>query len=160
MPADYSRTLDRMRELDRKMAAAGRRAKAKQVAGRREMWRKNKQKQRAKQRALARTQDAGQRNSATSFEELFGEAPSPPAKPLKTKENPIRSDLVALSRDRRAPASARVTALRTLAEMDGHIGKLQQTAGDTAGQPLATLTREQLENELARLRSIVASRDA
>lgn len=156
--------LGRMRELDRRKLAAAKPAKDAQLAGRRETTRKQVQRHRARKRAMqANTHDSRECESAPSltadqktqqFQELFG--PEPNATP--NKSNAIRSDLVKLSRDRKAPASARVTALRTLAEMDGLVGKLQTQANETAGQPLATMSRAQLEAELARLRAIVTGR--
>ncbi len=150
--------LERMREIDRRKLAAGRKSQDIRTASQREVWRKRKQKQRA-ERVLARTQNASQRVSEPlpSFDELF--APTPPAKPLARKENVTRTELEKLSRDRRAPASARVTALRTIAELDGHIGRLQSQAQDVSDSPLSTMTREQLENELVRLRATAAPRD-
>jgi hypothetical protein len=151
MPVDV---LERMREIDRRKLAAGRKSQDIRTASQREVWRKRKQKQRA-ERVLARTQDASQRVSEPlpSFSDLFDPAPAP--KPLIKKENVTRVELEKLSRDRRAPASARVTALRTIAELDGHIGRLQSQAQDVSDSPLSTMTREQLENELVRLRATV-----
>lgn len=157
--------LGRMRELDRRKLAAAKPAKDAQLAGRRETTRKQVQRHRARKRLAmqANTHDAVQcegENALTAeqktqqFQELFG--PEPNATP--NKSNAIRSDLVKLSRDRKAPASARVTALRTLAEMDGLVGKLQTQANETAEQPLAGMSRAQLEQELARLRAIVTGR--
>jgi hypothetical protein len=152
MPADMFQVLERMREIDRRKLAAGRKSQAARTASQREVWRKRKQKQRA-EKTLARTQDASQRVSEPlpSFSDLFDPAPAP--KPLVRKENVTRTELEKLSRDRRAPASARVTALRTIAELDGHIGRLQSQAQDVSDSPLSTMTREQLENELIRLRA-------
>ena len=53
------------------------------------------------------------------------------------------------------PASARVNAARTLAEMDGMIGKHQAAPSNAPTAPLASLSREQLTGELARLRALV-----
>ena len=53
------------------------------------------------------------------------------------------------------PASARVFAARTLAEMDGQIGKLQQPVSTASTAPLASLSRDELVSELARLRALV-----
>lgn len=149
---DTSRVLGRMQELDRRKLAAGRQANAEQTARRRAMWREGKAR-------LARKAKQAQCEPVSDpvFDQIFG---SNPPKIEPKPENKIRKDLVKLSRDARAPASARVTALRTLAEMDGLVGKLQTVANDTADQPLASLTREQLEEELARLRRVVAGDDS
>ena len=151
----------RMREIDRRKLGAARKAKAARDAEQREAWRKSKQRQRAKLRQV-RTQDAEQRETPAPapnsqkdkrFQELFGDARVEPA---PRQDSAIRRELVALTRDARAPASARVTALRTLAEMDGHIGRLQDRLGDTAERPLSELSRDQLLAELDRLRAVVA----
>lgn len=155
------RVLDRMREIDRRTLAAAKLAKDAQREGLRKTWRDRKRRNRLVQVRKAKLAECDISQHDTSaekskqFQELFGDAPSPP--PAR-KANTIRNDLVKLSKDRKAPASARVTALRTLAEMDGHIGKLQTQANETADQPLATMTRTQLEAELARLRAIVTGR--
>lgn len=57
--------------------------------------------------------------------------------------------------DDRSPASAKVFAARTLAEMDGLIGKHQAAPSNVPTAPLASLSREQLTGELARLRTAV-----
>lgn len=153
--------LARMRELDRRKLGAARKAKAARDAEQREAWRKSKQRQRAMAKQV-RNGAANQRETPIPgqtgqkdkrFQELFGDnAPEP----KRITDNAIRRDLVALTRDTRAPASARVTALRTLAEMDGHIGRLQDRSGDTVDRPLSELSRDQLLAELDRLRAIVA----
>jgi hypothetical protein len=163
---DPARVLERMRELDRRKFAAGKKAREEQQMGQRAAWREAKRRNRAKN-LQARTLGQDKRVSAsqdavlsfsekdTLYKQLFGE-PEPASAPKR--ENAIRSDLERLSRDRRAPASARVTALRTLAEMDGHIGRLQHQGADTSDSPLSTLSREQLENELVRLRVNAAAK--
>lgn len=154
---DASRVLERMKEIDRRKLAAGKAAKDMQIAGRRELWRQNKRRNRALHMQI-RTKQTKKCDSPQDpvFAQLFGPV-EPRIEPKK--ENQIRKDLHKLSKDARAPASARVTALRTLAEMDGLVGKLQSQANDTSEQPLATLTREQLEEELARLRRNAAQGD-
>jgi hypothetical protein len=148
-----------MREIDRRKLAAAKPARDAKAKRQREQWRAAKKRQRSReaketvtakrpQRESERLQNAAQK--AKLFNELFGPVVEP-------KENAIKQDLLRLSRDRKAPASARVTALRTLAEMDGHIGRLQQHGQETADQNLASLTRQQLEEELKRLRALVAS---
>lgn len=158
---DGTRVLGRMREIDRRKHAAAKPARDAQVARRKERGRNAQRKYAAKIKDVqtVRTKTAecesdtpltvGQK--AKQYQALFGDTPEP-------KPNPIRADLVKLSRDRKAPASARVTALRTLAEMDGLVGKLQTQSNETADAPLGTMTRTQLETELARLRAIVAGR--
>lgn len=155
---DGTRVLDRMRELDARKAAAGKQAQDVQLAGRREVDRIRKRAWRAKQKTQAVTikDVACEPESALSDKqktELFSQLFDVPMSAPSPRENKIRGDLLKLSRDRKAPASARVTALRTLAEMDGHIGRLQKGGADTADQPLATMTRAQLEDELRRLRA-------
>jgi hypothetical protein len=154
MPNDIapSRVLDRLHEVTKRKRAAGQQAQDAQDARRREMWRESKKRNRAK---ALQTRTLGQPKRVAepipSFDDLFAPAAAP--KPLVRKENVTRTELEKLSRDRRAPASARVTALRTIAELDGHIGRLQSQAQDVSDSPLSTMTREQLENELVRLRA-------
>jgi hypothetical protein len=52
------------------------------------------------------------------------------------------------------PASARVIAARTLAEIEGLIGR-HQAAPERSGAALATLSRAELVAELERLRSLI-----
>jgi hypothetical protein len=52
------------------------------------------------------------------------------------------------------PASARVIAARTLAEIEGLIGR-HQAAPERAGAALASLSRAELVAELERLRSLI-----
>lgn len=154
---DGTRVLDRLRELDGRKVAAAKQVRDAQIAGRREQDRLRKRRWRAAKATQVGTSgcETCEPESALSdtektklFSQLFDVSlPDPP------RENKIRGDLLKLSRDRKAPASARVTALRTLAEMDGHIGRLQKGGVDTAEQPLATMTRAQLEDELRRLRA-------
>jgi hypothetical protein len=58
--------------------------------------------------------------------------------------------------DDRSPASAKVFAARTLAEMDGMIGKHQAAPSNAPTAPLASLSRDQLVRELERLRGLVS----
>lgn len=53
------------------------------------------------------------------------------------------------------PASARVLAARTLAEMDGMIGKHQAPPSHVPTAALSSLSREELVSELSRLRTLV-----
>ena len=144
--------LERLHELERRKRAAGQQAADEAREGQRKAWRENKKRQRIK-RLQVRVSGRDQRvpEPIPSFSDLFDPAPAP--KSLVRKENVTRTELEKLSRDRRAPASARVTALRTIAELDGHIGRLQSQAQDVSDSPLSTMTREQLENELVRLRA-------
>lgn len=154
--------LARMRELDRRKLAAAKPAKDAQIARARQRTKERMRRIRARikdmQTSTTQTDKCESASplsaaqKAKQYQALFGETSEP-------KANPIRNDLVKLSRDRKAPASARVTALRTLAEMDGLVGKLQTQANETSDAPLATMTRSQLERELERLRGIVAGRE-
>jgi len=56
--------------------------------------------------------------------------------------------------DLNAPATARVQAARTLAEMDGRIGRHQVAPSRVASEGLASLSRDQLVLELERLRAV------
>jgi hypothetical protein len=68
----------------------------------------------------------------------------------------VRAQLTAILGDPNAPAATRGQAARTLAEMDGLIGR-HQAAPDRAGDvPPAELSRAELVAELARLRQIAA----
>jgi hypothetical protein len=159
-PDPYARTRARLTELKTRTNAAAKTADDMAIARQREQWRESKKRQRReiaeKKRLRTRTasRDVRVPESTVNEIDLFGPPRTP--KPLKPKENATRAELEKLSRDRRAPASARVTALRTIAELDGHIGRLQSQAQDTSDAPLSTMTREQLENELVRLRAISA----
>jgi len=68
----------------------------------------------------------------------------------------VRSQLETILADPTAPAATRGQAARTLAEMDGLIGR-HQAAPDRAGDtPVGELSRADLLAELARLRHIAA----
>jgi hypothetical protein len=56
--------------------------------------------------------------------------------------------------------AARATAARTLAEMDGMIGKHQEAPDRTAGKEEVALSRDELQQELDRLRAHCAARAA
>jgi hypothetical protein len=151
--------LERLSELKRRTAGAAKTASDAKATRTREMWRDSKRRQRANAvQTRTASRDARVTTPIPSFDELFGTEPA--SKPLIKKESATRVALEKLSRDKRAPASARVTALRTIAELDGHIGRLQTTAADVSDAPLSTMTREQLENELLRLRANAAQQDA
>jgi len=71
--------------------------------------------------------------------------------------NPAQA-LRAILASKDAPAAAKATAARTLAEIEGQIGKHQQAPTDRlAEQRVSLLTRSELERELARLRSTMAT---
>ena len=57
--------------------------------------------------------------------------------------------------DLNAPATARVQAARTLAEMDGRIGRHQVAPSRVASEGLSALSRDQLAQELERLRTLI-----
>ena len=67
----------------------------------------------------------------------------------------VSAQLRDLLQRRDIPASARVHAARTLAEMDGLIGKHQTAPSHVPTAPLSGLSREELEAELNRLRTLV-----
>lgn len=159
---DGTHVLARMREIDTRKAAAG-----KQVQdAKRERERERDRIRKRRLRARAKDAQTGTQNTAkcegelalsdAQKSQLFSQLFDAPEQPKSLPENKVRQDLLRLSRDRKAPASARVTALRTIAEMDGHIGRLQTGSADTADQPLATMSRAQLERELTRLRAKIA----
>ena len=68
----------------------------------------------------------------------------------------VRAALERLLSDPTAPAAARSTAARTLAEMDGLIGRHQQAPDRTRDTPIESLSRTELEAELGRLRRACA----
>lgn len=74
------------------------------------------------------------------------------ASPLVPAGYDVRAVLWRLARDPKATATARASAARTLAEMDGIIGKHQQAPERISDATLATLSRSDLVQELARLR--------
>jgi len=57
--------------------------------------------------------------------------------------------------NKRLPASARVTAARTLAEIEGLIGRHQLAPVQGATAPLSSLSRDELISELERLRTAI-----
>ena len=66
-----------------------------------------------------------------------------------------RAALVDVLKSAKSPASAKVFAARTLAEMDGAIGKHQAAPSATPTAPPASLSRAELVAELGRLRELV-----
>lgn len=68
--------------------------------------------------------------------------------------NSVSAVLLALVQDQDAPAAARVNAARTLAEMDGLIGR-HQAEPERSAPSLATLSRDELVSELDRLRTAI-----
>lgn len=71
----------------------------------------------------------------------------------KTSGYEVAAELRNLLKSNDIPASARVTAARTLAEIEGLIGR-HQAAPERAGQPLSALSRGELVGELDRLRTL------
>ena len=60
-----------------------------------------------------------------------------------------------------APAAAKATAARTLAELEGRIGKHQQAPIDRLAESrVSLLSRGELERELARLRASLGTKPA
>jgi hypothetical protein len=72
----------------------------------------------------------------------------------------VRATLEAIALDPRATGTARASAARTLAELDGLLGKHQQPPERHDSAQLSQLTRAELEAELARLRASCAAIDA
>lgn len=72
----------------------------------------------------------------------------------------VRVTLKAIASDRKANATARTSAARTLAELDGLLGKHQQAPERTAEGLLSDLSRVDLARELARLRRVCAADQA
>ena len=58
--------------------------------------------------------------------------------------------------NQRSPAAARVTAARTLAELDGQLGR-HQAAPERQGAMVSSLSREDLVSELDRLRTLIGT---
>ncbi len=91
-------------------------------------------------------------------------APGPVRRPTKrgdqlprdaqnTTSYEVRDQLKSLLNQRDLPASARVTAARTLAEMQGLIGR-HQAAPSQPTSPVHALSRDELVTELERLRTL------
>lgn len=68
--------------------------------------------------------------------------------------NEVVADLKNLLRNNDLPAAARVTAARTLAEIEGLIGR-HQASPERPDQPLHSLSRDALIAELERLRTLI-----
>jgi hypothetical protein len=68
----------------------------------------------------------------------------------------VRENLNSILQSEQSSANARVFAARILAEMDGKIGKHQVAPSDTPTTPLASLSRDELADELGRLRELVS----
>jgi hypothetical protein len=66
-----------------------------------------------------------------------------------------REALAKVLKDQHSPASAKVFAARTLAEMDGRLGRHQAPPSNLATVPLSQLSRDQLVEELGRLRALI-----
>lgn len=72
----------------------------------------------------------------------------------------VRGTLRAIALDRKANATARTAAARTLAELDGLLGKHQAAPDRTNDRLLSSLSRVELARELARLRAQCAGDSA
>lgn len=73
--------------------------------------------------------------------------------PADNSGDELITKLQAIADDENAPAAARTSAVRTILEAQGRIGRLQRDPGSAASHvPLSTASRPQLEQELARLR--------
>ena len=68
----------------------------------------------------------------------------------------VRAALTKLMNDPETIGSARASAARTLAEMDGMIGRHQTAPERNASIPVHALSRTDLERELTRLRRVCA----
>jgi hypothetical protein len=68
----------------------------------------------------------------------------------------VRSTLAAIASDPEANANARTAAARTLAELDGLLGRHSAAPERTADRLLSSLSRVELARELARLRASCA----
>ena len=75
---------------------------------------------------------------------------------LKSGGYGVRARLTELIEKTDISAMARVSAARTLAEMDGMIGKHQAAPSSVPTAPIASLSRDQLVRELERLRGLVS----
>lgn len=67
----------------------------------------------------------------------------------------VKAKLLAVLEDPKAPPQSRASAGRTLAEIEGLIGRHQQAPTRTAITPIGALSRSELEAELQRLRDKV-----
>lgn len=66
----------------------------------------------------------------------------------------VREQLKALLSAADTPAAAKVNAARTLAEIEGLIGRHQSAPERGTTNPLSSLSRQALEDELNRLRTL------
>ena len=66
----------------------------------------------------------------------------------------VAAQLRNLLKDKNIPASARVTAARTLAEIEGLVGRFQPPP-ERIDKPVSALSRDELVSELERLRTLV-----
>jgi hypothetical protein len=93
--------------------------------------------------------------------ETAGDTPGTQQKAVSPIDNKALSPSYAVRRLRQlvssdeVPAAAKAAALRTLAEIEGVVGRHQQAPQDrTAQHRVSALTRAELERELARLRTV------
>jgi hypothetical protein len=63
-----------------------------------------------------------------------------------------------VARDEQAPAAARAAAARTLLELLGEIGRLQEARRNASDSPLGEMSAADLEREIARLARLAAPR--
>ena len=80
------------------------------------------------------------------------------ADPGSVRDGYAQRSLRAVIDNPEVSATAKAQALRTLAEIEGLIGRHQQAPNDRAvSLPIAVLSRPELERELARLRAACAA---
>ena len=95
---------------------------------------------------------------ASKIEEDFGLVPGPDKQGNNKRDNKmsrgydVRAKLLKVMDNPKASPQAQASAGRTLAEMDGLIGRHQTAPNRGASQPVGQLSRADLEQELARLR--------
>jgi hypothetical protein len=71
----------------------------------------------------------------------------------------MKAELEKFSFNNKNPANARASALRTLAEINGLIGRHAMAPERAADTPVSELNRDELVLELARLRARCLDRD-
>lgn len=105
------------------------------------------------QAGLSRDKVAGNIRNTTKPSQNTTKPSGPSGNTTKTSGYEVAAELRNLLKSNDIPASARVTAARTLAEIEGLIGR-HQAAPERAGQPLSALSRGELVSELERLRTL------
>jgi hypothetical protein len=116
--------------------------------------RKTKAKAKARTRARTRGPAGPAGPQAVGLSSSNAGGPTLAGNSGETTRYEVFDHLRALVSDPTAPAAARVNAARTLAEMDGLIGR-HQVVPERDTPSLATLSREALIAELERLRTAV-----